>query len=473
MEGSPERLYLEILRVPFWKLPRNSQLMQFRYSANDRNLTDQRVVSRGKDTILCDFVSHLDPSMFALIVIRNTNRNTNPEENRSVSTYFYSPAESKLLELCANGTFLVSTVSPLSVASVSVALPALDFGSSLIYAGNLSSLSLISRKQHLSSLPLGSLSTVEEQIHRVPLTRHYRKLCYSLFLEAAQDAPVRSNQTFSHTIPYLAASVLFEDPDAIAARLVQRNDNFTFFSEFTKLVEASLNDSNTLHVAFPARRTITCRIDTEIFRSNPYYRQRMENRTWVHGELLRMRGGEKEANDTVYEVRKDAVRELRYVIEVEEEREEATLILAVDRDTVQRLAHEKCAGSSQSVQGETGETGETGEPVQRGVEETCAESSQSVQGETGETGETPIPRDPVSFETSSDSTESTVSSRRLSTDWLLDFIVSHRDSIVPPFPLFCLTRAGLHQSRRAVAAAVLSEHHVAVGSASFPFSSSP
>ena len=410
MEGSPERLYLEILRVPFWKLPRNSQLMQFRYNANDRNLTDQRVISRGKDTILCDFVSRLDSSMFALIVLRNTNRNTdgdtNPHSEHTVSTYFYSPAESKLLELCANGTFLVSTASPLSVASLSVPLPAIDFGSSLIYAGNLSSLSLISRKQHLPSLPLGSLSTVEHRMHRLPLTRHYRQLCYSLFREAAHDAPVRSNQTFSHTIPYLAPSTLFKDPDSIAARLVQRNDNLTFYSGFAKLVEASLNDSNTLHVAFPARRTITCRIDTEIFRSNPYYRQRMANRTWVNGELLmRTRGAEMEGNDTVYEVRREAVRELRYVIDVKEEKEEATLILIVDRETVKRLADQKCSAYRHPV-----------------------------QDEKGETGETPIPRDPVSSETPSESTQSTDSSRRLSTDWLLDFIVSHRDSIVPPFP---------------------------------------
>ena len=437
MEGSPERLYLEILRVPFWKLPRNSQLMQFRYNANDRNLTDQRVISRGKDTILCDFVSRLDSSMFALIVLRNTNRSTdgdtNPHSEPTVSTYFYSPAESKLLELCANGTFLVSTASPLSVASLSVPLPAIDFGSSLIYAGNLSSLSLISRKQHLPSLPLGSLSTVEHRMHRLPLTRHYRQLCYSLFREAAHDAPVRSNQTFSHTIPYLAPSTLFKDPDSIAARLVQRNDNLTFYSGFAKLVEASLNDSNTLHVAFPARRTITCRIDTEIFRSNPYYRQRMANRTWVNGELLmRTRGAEMEGNDTVYEVRREAVRELRYVIDVKEEKEEATLILIVDRETVKRLADQKCSAYRHPVQDEKGETGETVQPLDE--EKSNESTNQSVQDEKGETGETPIPRNPVSSETPSESTQSTDSSRRLSTDWLLNFIVSHRDSIVPPFP---------------------------------------
>ena len=270
-------------------------------------------------------------------------------------------------------------------------------------------------------------------MHRLPLTRHYRQLCYSLFREAAHDAPVRSNQTFSHTIPYLAPSTLFKDPDSIAARLVQRNDNLTFYSGFAKLVEASLNDSNTLHVAFPARRTITCRIDTEIFRSNPYYRQRMANRTWVNGELLmRTRGAEMEGNDTVYEVRREAVRELRYVIDVKEEKEEATLILIVDRETVKRLADQKCSAYRHPVQDEKGETGETAQPLDE--EKSNESTNQSVQDEKGETGETPIPRNPVSSETPSESTQSTDSSRRLSTDWLLDFIVSHRDSIVPPFP---------------------------------------
>ena len=451
--------------MPFDKLSRSSQLMHFRYTANDRNYTDARILSRFVDSVLCNAFSRMDSSMFTLIVL----------QNGSSTTYFYNPQRSLLLELLSNGTIRSSFASPLEIDALPLPLPALDFGSSLIYAGNLSSLSLISRKQHLPSLPLGSLAEVQHRMHRIPLTRHTRQLCYSLFLEAANEAPVRSDQVFSHTIPYLSPSALFKDEDAIAARLLYRTDNFTFYSPFPQLLE-SLNSSNWMHVAAPSRRTITCRIDTALFQENPYYRQRMENRTWVDGVLLRLHSVEEEGNATVYEVQKEAVRELRYVIDVKEEKEEATLLLALPMETTRQLMQGKC--------GAIGAEGNKMENEEESSDETPSTVSETPSSSTdipSNSSETPssstdIPSNSSETPSSStdipsNSTQSESSSRRLSEDWLLQFILSHRESIVP-FSLSLLSLAGLHQLPHPRTASFIAQHHFSLRSAPFPHASS-
>ena len=451
--------------MPFDKLSQSSQLMHFRYTANDRNYTDARILSRFVDSVLCNAFSRLDSSLFTLIVL----------QNGSSTTYFYNPQRSLLLELLSNGTVRSSFASPLEIDALPLPLPALDFGSSLIYAGNLSSLSLISRKQHLPSLPLGTLAEVQHRMHRIPLTRHTRQLCYSLFLEAANEATVHSDQVFSHTIPYLSTSALFKDEDAIAARLLHRTDNFTFYSPFQQLLE-SLNSSNWMHVAAPSRRTITCRIDTALFQENPYYRQRMENRTWVDGVLLRLHSVEEEGNATVYEVQKEAVRELRYVIDVKEEKEEATLLLALPMETMRQLMQGKC-GAIGAEGNKMENEEESNDETPSTVSETPS-SSTDIPSNSSETpsSSTDIPSNSSETPSSStdipsNSTQSESSSRRLSEDWLLQFILSHRESIVL-FSLSLLSLAGLHQLPHPRTASFIAQHHFSLRSASFPHASS-
>ena len=397
---------MEILRVPFWEISTHSQLLRFQYNANDRNLTDKHVLMNQNDFVLCQSLSFAHSSSRFLVVVRN----------HTSSSFFYDPDTLTLHELCANGTINTSTVQPIAVASFSDPLPAIDLGSSLIYAGNLSSLSLISRKQHIRSLPVGTFSQVNEAIHHIPLTRRYRHFCYSLFQNIAKERPIRSNEMISETIPFLTPSLLFDEVDSFAARLWRKDADISYYSPFAQLVEMDLNTASKLYFARPLLRTITCHIDTSLFRTNHFYRRRMENTTVVDGVLLRLHDQEKEGNETIYEVSKEGVKELRYVIDVEDQEEEASFVVSLASREIEQMIQDRCGskvGNDSTV--------EWKELSGRNETEEISDTSSSPVVSTGseELGSSEVQQE-----------NSLNSSRRLSDDPLLHYITSYPENIV-------------------------------------------
>ena len=136
----------------------------------------------------------------------------------------------------------------------------------------------------------------------------------------------------------------------------------------------------------------------------------------VDGVLLRLHDQEKEGNETIYEVSKEGVKELRYVIDVEDQEEEASFVVSLASREIEQMIQDRCGskvGNDSTV--------EWKELSGRNETEEISDTSSSPMVSTGseELGSSEVQQE-----------NSLNSSRRLSDDPLLHYITSYPENIV-------------------------------------------
>ena len=197
-----------------------------------------------------------------------------------------------------------------------------------VYSGSVDGVVLKSGYSPFASLPIGTKQEVERKIADLKLNKQYRRVCFDLFVKEAEVRGfVDTNTTLKTAFFYMTPRVLFDRIDSFSSRMYNHDGQSTFFTPFSELT-SDINMSNSLlHIGMPIRRHIQCSIDTTLFRENTYYRQRMENNTMVNGVLLKDVEGEGE--ESVYRVNKQALKNLKYLIEKEDQEENIEIELII------------------------------------------------------------------------------------------------------------------------------------------------
>lgn len=326
MESVQEVLYLEIIRIPMESIPEYSQLKHFQYNPFDHRVTDVQLMMKVENEALCSTYDSIKASTSVVIVL----------EQNGEEVFLVNQELKQILKI----------TNPHQVTEVTE--EELVPKSSIVFSGSLDTLSLQSGEYPFSSLPIGSQEEVDKAVKQLNQTKQYRKICYELFQELAdQQGFIDTHTTLHTTLPYLINSPLFPTVDTFSASLFNYDSSTSFFSSFENLTNPLLHGSTVRHIGKPIDRHLSCSIDTSMWRDNTFYRQRMENTTLVNGMLLKDREGVEEEG-TVYRVTREGIKDLRYMIEKRDEIAPVEIELIIPSSFILNEMEKQCTLSTEA-----------------------------------------------------------------------------------------------------------------------------
>ena len=265
-----------MIRADLSVLSPYAQLAQFRYTPDSAALSDQAVLRHAEDAEVCALWDAALQAQEAVLLL--------------------SPDASALFFRASDATARCTLEGGCLPGSLPPAPPD-------AYEGTLQQLtSTTTTETVLTTLRVGTKEAVEEAVRRLPLNKHYRRLCFEGFTElAATRGFILTNETVTRTIPFVVASPLFEDMGSLGWRLLESEDA-EYFTPFEQLATGQAKNDTRHFFARPVWRDVRCTVNTTLFASNPYYAQRMANLTRPEGEALKVEAA--------------GVKELRYDIEL-------------------------------------------------------------------------------------------------------------------------------------------------------------
>ncbi len=265
-----------MIRADLSALSPYAQLAQFRYTPDSAALSDQAVLRHAEDAEVCALWDAALQAQEAVLLL--------------------SPDASALFFRASDATARCTLEGGCLPGSLPPAPPD-------AYEGTLQQLtSTTATETVLTTLRVGTKEAVEEAVRRLPLNKHYRRLCFEGFTElAATRGFILTNETVTRTIPFVVASPLFEDMGSLGWRLLESEDA-EYFTPFEQLATGQAKNDTRHFFARPVWRDVRCTVNTTLFTSNPYYAHRMANLTRPEGEALKVEAA--------------GVKELRYDIEL-------------------------------------------------------------------------------------------------------------------------------------------------------------
>lgn len=309
-----------MIRIAFDSVSEASQLHSLRYHHKDAQSADADIIAKTEDKDLCSILTILDQSYSMILLLKNHGEDL----------FFINQAKHQILKRAnAHTLYEVDEIDLLPQVGAKV------------YSGSLNGVVLKSGYSPYATLPIGSKQEVEKAIEDLQLTKKYRRVCYDLFSkEMEKQGYVESNTTLSTSFFYMVPRRLFHQLGSYSWRMYNYNGKANYFSSFEELTSDLSRNDQLLHIGIPVRRHITCSINTESFRENEFYRERMENCTTVDGTPLT--STEYGTNDSIYHITTEGLESLKYTIQKEDKEENVEIELIISTSDAMNQLEKQC-----------------------------------------------------------------------------------------------------------------------------------
>lgn len=322
------------MRVPFEKILQHSLLNRFRFDPHDHTLTDEDLLAEKEDEIVCN----------SLPTVLNSDLVVLHLEEEDSRFFIVNERSEKSWELTDLSGLVERSMDLQYSPKWDRYLPVIHSRVPKSFQGNFSLLFPIGDNSD-QILVIGSYEEVEKAIKRFSMPRKYRRVCFNLFQQEAKTRGfIMTNTTLTTVVPFYLPKPLFSSPNSIPSRVFEHEEGLNLFSSFEELAGKGIYSKNLKYYSEPILRTVTCSVNTSIFQDNFWYRQSMENFTYING--IPLREVQEITNSTVYCVEKEMVKDLRYIISLDDIRDPIAISLMIPGKEAANIITKQCHLSS-------------------------------------------------------------------------------------------------------------------------------
>ena len=321
------------MRVPFDRIRHHSLLNRFQYDSHEHTYIDNDMFSDKEDTVICDALSTVLENDLVIVYLEE-------EDSRF---FVVNERLEKSWELTDLMGFVERSMDLMYSPQWDRYLPVIHPRVPKSFRGNFSLLFPISDNSS-QVLSVGSYEEVQKAIEGFSMPRKYRRVCFQLFQQEAEARGfILTNLTLTKVVPFYTPKPLFSSSSSIPSRIFDYEEGLNLYSSFEDLVGTGVNSKNLKYYSEPILRTVTCSVDTSLFRDNFWYRQIMENFTSINGIPLR---DAEISNSTVYRIEKEMIKELRYTITLDDLRDLIAISLVLPSKEAADIMKKQCHTSS-------------------------------------------------------------------------------------------------------------------------------